>query len=227
MAYTGAARPANWNVARFAQFEQVLKARIPVDGEPGTRKRDARSFAGRTRRSMRRRPLLVDPRRRRSPGTEDLGVEPARWDAQARKTPRQVLQESSGAAQVEIRLRRYAKAGQHVQSRCPRASKSPPELPRPMLDCKRCICNFEEAAATAHCTHGRKDAPRPLRAPYNHQTSRVELAATSVVQHRQNRSHPDAGTEQHRRPLVRSQSECASVVHSLPDNLRHGYGSRK
>src|SRR5215469_16637162 len=63
---------------------------------------------------MWRRPLLSDPRRRRSSGTEDFGMEPTLWHAPGQKTPRQLLQERGRAAQVEIGLPCYAKAGQYI-----------------------------------------------------------------------------------------------------------------
>src|SRR5690348_638550 len=48
VAYSGPARPSDWNVARFSQFKQAPELRIPRGGDSTTRKRHRGARSGRS-----------------------------------------------------------------------------------------------------------------------------------------------------------------------------------
>ena len=103
------ARPPDRNIAGLGEFEQALQRRIPVDNEAAASERDQRSYAGRSSRQVRRPTRCVHHTGCAGwSRPEDLCVHPLRADASGSQPAGQVSQERGWAAQIEVRLARYA-----------------------------------------------------------------------------------------------------------------------
>src|SRR5262245_42860295 len=111
MTHAGPARPADWNIARFGQFQNALAGgRLPVRGDPASRERDGQTCAwvvfGRMRTSAR---CADDTWSHRLAAVEDFDMNPLRPDAERREHFFHVGHKAIRTTEVDLRILRNAR----------------------------------------------------------------------------------------------------------------------
>src|SRR5579872_3334148 len=106
MAHTGPARPANWNSARFGQFQNTLvDRRVPVCSYTASRERHQRPGVGVALGQMRISFYRAHYTRvHRLAAIEDLDVNPLWRDAVARERRFHICHKDSRSTKVNIRF---------------------------------------------------------------------------------------------------------------------------